>query len=88
MEIINIEELKPMDLIELENNGWFYQLDILDDFMVEGDQVIDKPTSVYDYEDCSDTWYSYVYKVEDVIDKITAVYRKVNGELKQIYKRD
>ena len=87
METVNIEELKPMDLIEL-NNTWYYQLEILDHFIVKFYSVIDKPTLVYDYKDCDDSWYSYVYKVEDVLQDITAVYRKIDGELKQIYKRD
>lgn len=80
-------DIRHCDLIEIENDGFFHQVEILDDFTVSGEQVIDKPTLVYDYEDCPDSWFSYVYEVKDVLDKITAVYRKIDGELKLIYKK-
>ena len=80
-------DIKHMDLIELENNGFFYQVEMIDHLKIEGEIVVNKPILVYDYEDCPDSWYSYFNEVNDVLDRITAVYRKIDGELKLIYKK-
>lgn len=80
-------DIKEKDIIELDNSGNFYQCEILNSLFIEGDDVIDKPTLVYDYEDCADSWYSYMYEVNNVLDRITAIYRKEEGILKLIYKR-
>jgi len=81
-------EIKEKDLVELDNSGWFKQISILNDLSIQSITVIDKPTLVYDYEACPDSWYSYVTELDDIKDDITRVYREIDGELKLIYKKE
>lgn len=81
-------KIKEYDVIELDNSGWFYQVECLDDFVVKGEKVISMPTLVYDYAYCEDSDYAFVKLVRDVASRITAVYRKKNGKLELIYKKE
>lgn len=81
-------EIKARDVVEFNNDGWFYSISILKELDICGKRVINKPTLVVDYEDCIDTYYSWVTTLEDIKHRVTAVYRKIDGELKLIWKKE
>ena len=78
-------EIKEKDYVLIK--GKYYLVELLQHFQIGNESVIKKPTLVYDYEDCPDTYYSYVHTIEEDRDKIDAIYRETNGELKPIWKK-